>query len=275
MCCRLQMDMRQLAKRTGGIFGNGESTGSIGVVTLNMPRLGYLADNEEEFFLALGALMDRARDALEIKRKVIQRNIEGGLLPYTKHYLGHLHRHFSTIGLVGMNECCLNLLGLSIVDPKGQEFAIKTLKHMRDRTLRYQEETGHLYNLEATPAEGTAYRLARIDVQKFPQIVTAGADTPYYTNSTQLPVGYTDDLFLALKLQEDLQSLYSGGTVFHAYIGEAIEDAGAVRSLVRRVAHGFRIPYFSITPTFSVCPVHGYLSGAHEECPCEVGEQKG
>jgi ribonucleoside-triphosphate reductase len=270
MCCRLQMDMKQLAKRTGGIFGNGESTGSVGVVTLNMPRLGYLCSGEKDFFGALAALMDRARDALEIKRKLVQRNIDGGLLPYTKHYLGHLNRHFSTIGLVGMNECCLNLLGVSIADPRGQEFAILTLNFLRDRTLKYQEETGHLYNLEATPAEGTSYRLARKDVAKFPQIVTAGEETPYYTNSTQLPVGFTDDVFVALRLQEDLQSLYSGGTVFHTYLGESIDDPEVTKSLVRRIACGFRIPYFSITPTFSVCPEHGYISGAHETCPCEV-----
>ncbi len=271
MCCRLQMDLRQLAKRTGGIFGNGESTGSVGVVTLNLPRLGYLSGNEREFFEALGDLMDRARDALEIKRKVVQRNIDGGLLPYTRHYLGTLKRHFSTIGLVGMNECCLNLLGVSIADPKGHDFAQRVLRFMRDRTLNYQEETGHLYNLEATPAEGTAYRLARLDSAKFPQIITAGEDAPYYTNSTHLPVGYTDDLFLALKLQEDLQSLYTGGTVFHAFLGEPLDDPAVTMKLVRRIASGFRIPYFSITPTFSVCPDHGYIPGAHHTCPHEVG----
>ena len=270
MCCRLQMDMRQLAARTGGIFGNGESTGSIGVVTLNMPRLGYTCSGEKDFFGALGALMDKARDALEVKRKVVARNMEGGLLPYTRHYLRHLNRHFATIGLVGMNECCLNLLGVSIADPQGHEFAVLVLKFMRERTLKYQEETGHLYNLEATPAEGTAYRLARLDVKKYPQIVTAGSDTPYYTNSTLLPVGFTDDLFTALKLQEELQSLYTGGTVFHAFLGEAVDDPRVARELVRRIAHGFRVPYFSITPMFSVCPEHGYISGAHETCPCDA-----
>jgi len=272
MCCRLQMDMRELAAKTGGLFGNGESTGSIGVVTLNMPRLGYLCSGEKDFFGALGTLMDRARDSLEIKRKVVQRNLENGLLPYTKHYLGHFNRHFSTIGLVGMNECCLNLLGVSIADPRGRDFAVLVLNFMRDRARRYQEETAHLYNLEATPAEGTAYRLARLDAKKFPQIIAAGTDVPYYTNSTTLPVGFTDDLFLALKLQEELQSLYTGGTVFHAYIGEGIEDPQAAKSLVKRIAHGFRVPYFSITPTFSVCPVHGYLAGAHETCPCQCAD---
>jgi len=240
-----------------------------------MPRLGYLCSGEKDFFGALGDLMDKARDSLEIKRKVVQRNIENGLLPYTKHYLRHVNRHFSTIGLVGMNECCLNLLGVSIADARGQEFAVLVLNFMRDRVLKYQEETGHLYNLEATPAEGTAYRLARLDVKKFPQIITAGTDTPYYTNSTTLPVGFTDDLFAALKLQEELQSLYTGGTVFHAYIGEGIEDPHAAMQLVKRVAHGFRIPYFSITPTFSVCPVHGYLAGAHETCPCADAAEDG
>lgn len=270
MCCRLQMDMKQLAKRTGGIFGNGESTGSLGVVTINLPRLGYLSGDRRAFFDALGRLMDRSRDALQIKRKVIQRNMEHGLLPYSKHYLGHLNRHFSTIGLVGMNECCLNLLGVSIADQRGRDFAVSVLNFMRDKTLAFQEETGHLYNLEATPAEGTSYRLARIDKEKFPQIITAGNDEPYYTNSTQLPVGFTEDLFLALKLQEDLQSLYTGGTVFHAFLGEPIQEPEMTRKLIRRMACDFRIPYFSITPTFSICPEHGYIAGAHDACPCAV-----
>jgi ribonucleoside-triphosphate reductase len=237
-----------------------------------MPRLGYLASGEKDFFGMLGERMDRAKESLEIKRKVVQRNIEGGLLPYTKHYMGHLERHFSTVGLVGMNECLLNLMGVSVADPQGQEFAALVLSFMRDRTLKYQEETGHLYNLEATPAEGTAYRLARLDKQKYPKIVSGGDETPFYTNSTQLPVGFTADVFQALKLQEDLQSLYTGGTVFHTYLGEPIDDPEVVKNLVRRIACGFRIPYFSITPTFSVCPRHGYLAGAHETCPCEAAE---
>ncbi len=272
MCCRLQMDMRQLAKRTGGIFGNGESTGSLGVVTLNLPRLGYLCSSKADFFDMLGNLMDKAHNSLEIKRKVIVKNLENGLLPYSKHYLGSLDRHFSTIGLLGMNECCLNLLGVSIADRKGIRFAHSVLEFMRSRTVAYQEETSHLYNLEATPAEGAAYRLARKDKEKFPQIITAGRDEPYYTNSTQLPVGFTEDLFLALELQQDLQSLYTGGTVFHSYLGEAIDDPEITKNLVKRIAYGFRVPYFSITPTFSICPEHGYISGAHATCPCEVPE---
>ncbi len=270
MCCRLQMDIRELRKKTGGLFGAGEQTGSIGVVTINMPRLGYLSKDENEFFARLDNLMALAMESLEIKRKVVQRHLDGNLLPYTKTYLGTLKNHFSTIGLVGMNEACLNFLGCSICDPEGSEFAMRVLDHMKKRIQDFQERTGHIYNLEATPAEGTSYRLAKIDRKKFPEIICAGDTDPYYTNSTQLPVGYTDDLFEALDLQAPLQSMYTGGTVFHAFLGEMIDDADQAAMLIRRMAENYKIPYFTLTPSFSICPVHGYIPGAHHECPCEV-----
>jgi ribonucleoside-triphosphate reductase len=269
MCCRLQMDMRELRNKTGGLFGAGEQTGSIGVVTVNLPRLGYLAKSRKEFFARLGNLMDMGKESLEIKRKVVQRHLDGDLLPYTKTYLGTLKNHFSTIGLVGMNEACLNFLGCSIADAEGQAFGSEVLDFMRERIAGYQAATGHIYNLEATPAEGTSYRLARIDRRKYPEIIAAGDSHPYYTNSTWLPVGYTDDLFEALDLQAPLQAKYTGGTVFHAFLGERVEDPAQVAALVRRVAENYRIPYFTITPTFSVCPVHGYLVGEHPECPLD------
>jgi len=267
MCCRLQLNMKELRKKTGGLFGFGESTGSIGVVTINMPRIGYLSKDETQFFERLERMMILAKNSLEIKRKVVNRNMERGLLPYTKRYLGHLNHHFSTIGLVGMNEACLNFLGESIGTKHGKEFAIKVLKFMRKKLVEFQEETGHIYNLEATPAEGTSYRLARIDKKKYPNIITSGKTAPYYTNSTHLPVNYTDDIFEALKHQDDLQVLYTGGTVFHGYIGERIESGESCALLVKRIAHNFRLPYFTITPTFSICPVHGYISGEHFTCP--------
>ena len=269
MCCRLQMDIRELRNKTGGLFGAGEQTGSIGVVTVNMPRLGYISKTENEFFSRLGAVMDLARDSLEIKRKVVQRHLEDDLLPYTKVYLGTLKNHFSTIGLVGLNEACLNFLGCCVADSDGMEFSLRVLDFMRDRIATYQEETGHIYNLEATPAEGTSYRLARLDRKKYPEIICAGETNPYYTNSSWLPVGFTDDLFEALDIQEPLQGKYTGGTVFHSFIGERIEDPGQVASLVKRIAENYKIPYFTITPSFSICPVHGYISGEHEECPYE------
>ncbi len=274
MCCRLQMDIRELRSKTGGLFGSGEQTGSIGVVTINMPRIGFLSKTEKEFFTRLGHLMDLAKDSLETKRKVVQKYLDGNLLPYTKTYLGTLKNHFSTIGLVGLNECCLNFLGCSICDDDGKAFSLKTLDFMRDRIADYQEQTGHIYNLEATPAEGTSYRLARIDRKKYPDILCAGDSEPYYTNSSQLPVGYTSDLFQALDMQEPLQSKYTGGTVFHAFIGEKINDPAQVASLVRRVAETYKIPYFTITPSFSICPVHGYIPGYHEHCPCEVNSKR-
>jgi ribonucleoside-triphosphate reductase len=272
MCCRLQMDIRELRNKTGGLFGAGEQTGSIGVVTINMPRLGYVAKDEKEFFARLENLMNLAMESLEIKRKVVQRHLEGDLLPYTKTYLGTLKNHFSTIGLVGMNEACLNFLGCSICDLEGQEFATRILDFMRKKIQDFQETTGHIYNLEATPAEGTSFRLARLDRKKFPDIICAGDTNPYYTNSTQLPVGYTDDLFEALDLQAPLQSMYTGGTVFHAFIGEKIDDPKQVASLVKKVAENYRIPYFTLTPSFSICPVHGYIPGEHSECPLETEE---
>ena len=270
MCCRLQMDMRELRNKTGGLFGAGEQTGSIGVVTINMPRIGYLAKDKEGFYRQLDRLMRMAMESLEIKRKVVQKHLEGDLLPYTKTYLPNLEHHFSTIGLVGMNECCLNFLGCSICDPEGAEFSREVLVHMAEKIKDFQEETGHIYNLEATPAEGTSFRLARLDRKRYPEIICAGTDNPYYTNSTQLPVGYTSDLFEALDLQAPLQQLYTGDTVFHAFIGERIEDPGLVASLVKRIATNYRIPYFTLTPSFSICPVHGYIPGEHTECPLEA-----
>ena len=270
MCCRLQMDMRELRTKTGGLFGAGEQTGSIGVVTINMPRIGYLAKDKEGFYRQLDRLMRMAMESLEIKRKVVQKHLEGDLLPYTKTYLPNLEHHFSTIGLVGMNECCLNFLGCSICDPEGAEFSREVLVHMAEKIKDFQEETGHIYNLEATPAEGTSFRLARLDRKRYPEIICAGTDNPYYTNSTQLPVGYTSDLFEALDLQAPLQQLYTGGTVFHAFIGERIDDPGLVASLVKRIATNYRIPYFTLTPSFSICPVHGYIPGEHTECPLEA-----
>ena len=270
MCCRLQMDMRELRNKTGGLFGAGEQTGSIGVVTINMPRIGYLAKDKEGFYRQLDRLMRMAMESLEIKRKVVQKHLEGDLLPYTKTYLPNLEHHFSTIGLVGMNECCLNFLGCSICDPEGAEFSREVLVHMAEKIKDFQEETGHIYNLEATPAEGTSFRLARLDRKRYPEIICAGTDNPYYTNSTQLPVGYTSDLFEALDLQAPLQQLYTGGTVFHAFIGERIDDPGLVASLVERIATNYRIPYFTLTPSFSICPVHGYIPGEHTECPLEA-----
>ena len=267
MCCRLQMDMRELRNKTGGLFGAGEQTGSIGVVTINMPRLGYLSKDESEFMARLDYLMDLAKESLEIKRKVVAKHLKGELLPYTQVYLPSLDHHFSTIGLVGMNEACLNFLGCSICDPEGMEFALRVLHHMKKKIADMQEETGHIYNLEATPAEGTSFRLAKIDRKKYPDIICAGDTNPYYTNSTQLPVGYTSDLFEALDLQAPLQQEYTGGTVFHAFIGERIDDPDLVASLVKRIATNYHIPYFTLTPSFSICPVHGYIPGEHKCCP--------
>lgn len=269
MCCRLQLDKRELRKRGGGLFGSDELTGSIGVVTINLPRIGYLAQDEEDFFTRLGNLMDLAKDSLVIKRKVVQRLLDGGLFPYTKRYLQTLENHFNTIGLVGMNECLRNFFDgdTTIATQKGRDFALKVLTFMRNRLADYQEETGSLFNLEATPAESTSYRLAKHDKQQYSDIITAGTQEPYYTNSTQLPVMETEDIFDALDLQEELQTAYTGGTVFHGFLGEAIDDWRACRDLVKSIAHNYRIPYFTISPTFSVCPIHGYLSGEHFTCP--------
>ena len=267
MCCRLQLDKRELRKRGGGLFGSDEFTGSIGVVTINMPQIGYLSKTEKDYFDRLDYLMDIAKQSLEIKRKVIEKLLEGGLFPYTKRYLHHLNNHFSTIGICGMNESCLNFLGEDIVSPRGKAFAEKVLTYMRNRLADFQEETGSLFNLEATPAESTSYRLARHDKNQFPDIISLGDAEPYYTNSSQLPVAYTTDVFEALDHQESLQRKYTGGTVFHIFLGESIKDWESCRDLVKAVANNYRIPYFSISPTFSICPVHGYLEGEHFECP--------
>ena len=274
--CRLRLDKRELKKRGGGLFGANPLTGSIGVVTINMPRLGYLATCEEDLFERLERLMELAKVSLEIKRKVIEDFTEKGLYPYCKVYLSSVKEargaywanHFSTIGLVGLNEMCVNFLGKPIYDPEAKEFAIKVLRFMREKISLFQEETGNLYNLEATPAEGTSYRLAKIDKKKFPRIKTAGTEeAPYYTNSCHLPVNYTDDIFEILTHQDDLQILFTGGTVVHLFIGEEIHDTKVVKDLVKTVVENFRLPYFSITPTFSICPVHGYLPGRHDFCP--------
>lgn len=272
MCCRLQLDKRELRNRGGGLFGSDEFTGSIGVVTINMPRIGYLSSSREEFFSLLDHFMDLARESLEIKRTVISRLMDEGLFPYTKRYLRHLNNHFATIGLIGMNEAVNNFMGKDLTCDDARQFAKDVLIHMRDRLVRYQEETGHLYNLEATPGEGTSHRLARIDHSKFPRMVMPGDNAPYYTNSTQLPVDATTDIFEALDMQEDLQKLYTGGTVFHTFIGESIDDPRTCAKLVKSIAENYRIPYFTLSPTFSVCHTHGYLKG--EQFVCSTCEQE-
>ena len=268
MCCRLQLDLRELRKNvTGGLFGSGDSTGSVGVVTINMSRLGYLSKDEDEFFERLEYVMELARISLETKREMVTKNVESGLLPFTKRYLGTLNNHFSTIGLVGMNEALLNLFGYGIATEDGKNFAVRTLKFMRGRIQRFQEETGHIYNLEATPAEGTSYRLAKIDRRKYPDIITAGERTPYYTNSTILPVDSGLDLISVLKHQEDLQTLYTGGTVVHLFIGESLEDGESCMNLVRKAAYNTRLPYFTVTPTYTICQDHGFVPGEYHKCP--------
>lgn len=275
MCCRLQLDKRELRHRGGGLFGADEFTGSIGVVTINLPQIGYLAQNEEQFFKRLDYLMDLAKESLCIKRKVIQKLYDGGLYPYTRRYLKTLVNHFNTIGLCGMNECCLNFLGVDITAPTGKAFAEKVLTHMRERMQDYQEETGDLFNLEATPAESTSYRLALHDKKQFPDIITSGTTEPFYTNSSQLPVDYTADVFEALDLQESLQTKYTGGTMFHVYMGEAIKDWKSCADLVRTISSKYRIPFFTISPTYSICPIHGYLNGQQFECPkCKAEKEK-
>ena len=274
MCCRLQLDKRELRRRGGGLFGADEFTGSIGVVTINLPQIGYLAQNEEQFFKRLDYLMDLAKESLCIKRKVIQKLYDGGLYPYTRRYLKTLVNHFNTIGLCGMNECCLNFLGVDITAPTGKAFAEKVLTHMRERMQDYQEETGDLFNLEATPAESTSYRLALHDKKQFPDIITSGTTEPFYTNSSQLPVDYTADVFEALDLQESLQTKYTGGTMFHVYMGEAIKDWKSCADLVRTISSKYRIPFFTISPTYSICPIHGYLNGQQFECPKRKAEKE-
>jgi ribonucleoside-triphosphate reductase len=271
MCCRLRLDLRELRKKSGGFFGSGESTGSVGVVTLNMPRLAYLAENEEEFFTRLDKLMDIAARSLKIKRTTITKFMEAGLYPYTKRYLGTFDNHFSTIGLVGMNEACLNAkwLGKDLNSVEAQEFTKKVLNHMRERLSDYQEMYGDLYNLEATPAESTSYRLAKHDKKHYPDIITAGkpGDTPYYTNSSHLPVDSTRDIFEALDVQDELQTLYTSGTVFHAFLGERLPDWKAAAKLVRTIAENYKLPYYTMSPTYSVCKTHGYITGEHFTCP--------
>jgi len=274
MCCRLQLDKRELRKRGGGLFGSDEFTGSIGVVTLNLPKIGYLSRSKQEFYNRLTDLMDLAAHSLQIKRKVVNRLMEAGLFPYTKRYLSHLNNHFSTIGICGMNEALLNFLGKDITEPEGREFALEVLDFMRARLADYQEKTGDLYNLEASPAESTSYRLAKHDKQRYPDIITSGTDAPFYTNSSQLPVDYTADIFEALDLQDELQVKYTGGTMFHGFLGEAVEDWEACMNLVRSIASNYRLPFFTISPTFSICPKHGYLSGEHFNCPKCADEEK-
>ena len=271
MCCRLQLDLRELLKRGNGLFGSAEQTGSLGVVTINCARLGYLfKGNEKGLFERLDHLLDLAKTSLEIKRKVIQRHIDQGLFPYTKRYLGTLRNHFSTIGVNGINECIRNFTNdeHDITDDWGHAFALKLLDHVRSRMVEFQEETGHMYNLEATPAEGTTYRFAKEDRKRFPDIIQAGTESnPYSTNSSQLPVGFTDDPVLALEMQDDLQRKYTGGTVLHLYMADAISSSKACKELVRRALSRFRLPYLTVTPTFSICPKHGYISGRHDFCP--------
>ncbi|HET7297496.1 MAG TPA: ribonucleoside triphosphate reductase [Burkholderiales bacterium] len=278
MCCRLQLDLRELLKRGNGLFGSAEQTGSLGVVTLNCARLGFLYKEEQTLLGRVDELLDLARSSLEIKRKAIQRHMDDGLFPYTKRYLGTLRNHFSTIGVNGLNEMIRNFTGdeHDLTSQWGHRFACRLLDHVRARIVRFQEETGHLYNLEATPAEGTTYRFAKEDRKRYPGILQAGkADMPYYTNSSQLPVGFTDDPFEALERQEELQAMYTGGTVLHLYMSERLSSPEACKRLVRRALERFRLPYITVTPTFSICPSHGYLPGEHESCPqcaaaCEI-----
>jgi len=282
MCCRLRLDNRELRKRGGGLFGANPMTGSLGVVTINLPRLGYLSGNKEDFFEKLAELMDLAKESLMIKRQILEKFIEGGLYPYSRHYLSAIKQrfgsywknHFNTIGLNGMNEAALNLIGKNITDEEGHKFARQVLDFMRERIMDYQNDTNELFNLEATPAEGTSYRFARLDKEKHPDIIAANEEAyranqvdPYYTNSSQLPVGHTDDIFEALRLQDDLQTRYTGGTVLHGFVGERLPSIESTKMLVKKIAENFELPYFTITPTFSVCPVHGYLPGEHEYCP--------
>ena len=271
MCCRLRLDLRELRKKSGGFFGSGESTGSIGVVTINMPRIAYLSKTEEEFYQRLDKIMDIAARSLKIKRETITKFLDNGLYPYTKHYLGTFNNHFSTIGLVGMNEACQNAAWIraDLTDKKAQDFTKDVLNHMRNRLSDYQEMYGDLYNLEATPAESTAYRLAKHDKEAFPDIITAAGDSkePYYTNSSHLPVGYSDDIFKALDIQDELQTLYTSGTVFHTFLGQKLPDWKAAADLVRKISENYRLPYYTMSPTYSVCQEHGYLEGEQWECP--------
>lgn len=271
MCCRLRLDLRELRKKSGGYFGSGESTGSVGVVTINMPRIAYLSTDKEDFYKRLDHLMDIAARSLKVKRTVISKLLEEGLYPYTKRYLGTFANHFSTLGLIGMNEVTLNAkwLGMDLTQKEAQAFTKEVLNHMRERLVIYQEEYGDLYNLEATPAESTTYRLAKHDKERYPDIITATEEgnTPYYTNSSHLPVGYTEDIFEALDVQDELQTLYTSGTVFHAFLGEKLPDWKAAAALVRKIAENYRLPYYTLSPTYSICRNHGYINGEHYTCP--------
>jgi ribonucleoside-triphosphate reductase len=289
MCCRLRLDNRELRKRGGGLFGANPLTGSVGVVTINLPRIGYLSQSEDEFLRRLGNLMDFAMESLEIKRKVVEKFTELGLYPYAKHYLegikqrfgAYWQNHFSTIGIIGMNEAMLNFLGFGLENKDARDFGLRILDFMRERIVYYQEMTGHLYNLEATPGEGTSYSLARKDKKIYHAIIVANEEdvqkgaAPYYTNSSQLPVNMTDDIFEALDLQDNFQIKYTGGTVLHGFVGEKLPSVEAVKNIVRKIASSYHLPYFTLTPTFSVCPSHGYITGEHFNCEqcgaeCEV-----
>ncbi|MBQ9793180.1 MAG: ribonucleoside triphosphate reductase [Clostridia bacterium] len=280
MCCRLRLDVKELRKRGGGLFGSNPLTGSIGVVTINLPRIGYLAEDEAEYFALLSKYADIAKNSLEIKRKVVENQTEKGLYPYSAFYLrdvkkrtgGYWSNHFNTIGIVGMNESLLNFMGKDITTPEGQEFTIKVMNYLRQKMVEYQQETGHQYNLEATPAEGTAARLAKLDKKRFPDIITAGKNAVCYTNSCQVPVEYTDDIFKVVELQDEIQSLFTGGTVVHFYLGEKIEDREVAKSLIKKIFTTSKMPYISLTPTFSICNEHGYITGEHFECP-ECGKK--
>ena len=270
MCCRLRLDLRELRKKSGGFFGSGESTGSVGVVTINLPRIAYLAKDEADFFARLDRMMDISARSLKIKRTTIEKLLAEGLYPYTKRYLGSFGNHFSTIGLVGMNEAGLNAnwLRKDLTHEETQNFAVRVLKHMRERLSDYQEQYGDLYNLEATPAESTAYRLAKHDKARYPDIITANENgTPYYTNSSHLPVGYTEDVFSALDVQDKLQTLYTSGTVFHTFLGEKLPSWQSAAALVRKIAENYELPYYTLSPTYSVCTEHGYLKGEQKLCP--------
>jgi ribonucleoside-triphosphate reductase len=281
MCCRLRIDNRELVKRGGGLFGSNPLTGSIGVVTINLPRLGHLSSSEGDFMQRLEDLIDIASTSLEIKRKVLESFTDHNLYPYTKYYLAGMKQkfgeywknHFSTIGIVGMNEACMNLFGKDIGTEQGRLFALKVADFIRDKLVILQEKTGNNYNFEATPAEGTSYRMARLDKKRYPEIICANEEAyrqshePYYTNSSQLPVNYTDDIFEALDLQDDIQAKYTGGTVLHLFAGERVDDPVVIKRLVMKICNGYKIPYFTFSPTFSVCPGHGYLTGNHPQCP--------
>ena len=275
MCCRLRLDTTELRKRGGGLFGSNPLTGSIGVFTVNLPVIGYLSSSKNEFKSRLWRIVQIGKTSLEIKRKIIEQQSEKGLYPYSANYLKNVkertgeywYNHFNTIGMIGMNEALLNFMGKDLTTPEGQEFAIEIMHYLRDLLVDIQNETGHFYNLEATPAEGTAYRLAKLDKERYPDIITAGTDTVYYTNSTQLPVGYTNDIFEAIELQDELQSLYTGGTVQHLYLGERVEDKEICKNLIKKIFTNYKMPYISITPTFSICNEHGYIAGEHFKCP--------